>query len=244
MKYIITSDFHLKYNEKEEDKARRLRVEDFLLSLVGNIDGLVLAGDVFDFWVEWNKVIIKDYFTVLKTLSLLKDAGTRLVFLCGNHDFWLGEFLKETIGFEIYENNFIDEINGKKIFVSHGDLYTKNDFRYKVYRRLIRQKIIKNIALLLHPDLTLAISSGFSRTSRIRKDSPMVASRKEEGHIQKAMELSKDYNLIVFGHSHNPLQKMFGESIYINCGDWLSHNSYCYFDESTIELRQYKKEME
>jgi len=244
MKYIITSDFHLKYKENADDLARRQRVEAFLLSLVGQIDGLVLAGDVFDFWMEWNKVIIKNYFTVLKVFSLLKDAGTRLVFLTGNHDFWLGEFLQNTIGFEIYENNFTDCLNGKKIFVSHGDLYTKNDLRYKVYRRCIRQKFIHKIALLLHPDLALSVSNLFSRTSRLRKDGTEVAKKKEEGHLQKAKELSKDYDLIVFGHSHNPLRMQFDESIYINCGDWLSHDSYCYFDEETIELRQYKKEME
>jgi len=239
MRYIIASDFHLKYNENADDKARRQNVENFLTSLVGNIDGLILAGDVFDFWMEWKQVIIKNYFTTLKILSTLKESGIRLVYLTGNHDFWLGDFLKNTIGFEIHNDFFTDEINGKKIFVSHGDLYTKNDLRYKVYRRFIRQNFVKYLLSLLHPNFCLSLTNKASRTSRKRKDNPKSARRKEEGQIQKAQKLSKKYDLIVFGHSHNPLQMTLGSSTYINTGDWLTHNTYCYFDDENILLRYF-----
>jgi len=242
MKYIIASDFHLKYLENEDDRDRRKTVESFLLSLVGQIDGLILAGDVFDFWMEWDKVIIKNYFTTLKTLSLLKETGIRLIYLAGNHDFWLGDFLKNTIGFEIYHDFFTDEINGKKIFVSHGDLYTKNDFRYKVYRRFIRLKMMKYLLSLLHPNLCLAIVNKCSRTSRSRADDETTASKKEQGHIQKAQKLSKSYDLIVFAHSHRPLQMTLGKCVYINCGDWLTHNSFCYIDDENIHLKYHNQE--
>jgi len=239
MRYVIASDFHLKYIENADDRERRIQVESFLSSLIGNVDGLILAGDVFDFWLEWKQVIIKNYFSTLMILAMLKKSGTRLVYLSGNHDFWLGDFLKNSIGFEIHTDFFTDEINGKKIFVSHGDLYTKNDLRYKVYRRFIRQNWIKNILSLLHPNFCLALTQKVSRTSRNRKDNEPTARRKEEGQIQKAQKLSKQYDLIVFGHSHNPLQMTLGNATYINTGDWLSHNSYCYFDDENVQLQYY-----
>jgi len=244
MKYIIASDFHLKYIENEDDRVRRIDVESFLLSLVGQIDGLILAGDVFDFWLEWKHVIIKNYFSTLMTLATLKNSGVRLIYLSGNHDFWLGDFLKNTIGFEIYSDFFTDEINGKKIFVSHGDLYTKNDLRYKVYRRFIRQKFVKYMLSLLHPNFCLSLTQKVSRTSRNRKDDEQTAQRKEEGQIQKAEKLSNKYDLIVFGHSHNPLQMSLGNATYINTGDWLTHNSYCYFDDETIQLKYHTNKNE
>ena len=241
MKYIIISDFHLKFHETEDDRQRRHRVESFLSSLVGNVDGLILAGDVFDLWVEWGRVIIKNYFSILRIFYNLKQAGTRLIFLTGNHDFWLGNFLKDEIGFELYENYFSEVINDKKIFVSHGDLYTKNDLRYKVYRRFIRTKIIQKIFKLIHPDLALSFGNKLSRTSRARKGSVKSLAIKETGFLIKAEELSKDYDLIVFGHSHNPMRKEFGDSIYINSGDWICHNSYCYFDQEKIDLMYYNE---
>ena len=241
MKYIITSDFHLKFYENEDDKQRRSRIEKFLMSLIGNIDGLILAGDIFDLWVEWDNVIIMNYFNTLKIFSLLKESGCRLVYLSGNHDFWLGKFLKEEIGFEIYKDNFTDTINGKQLFISHGDLYTKNDFRYKFFRRLLRLNVIEKIFKLLHPDIALKIGRSLSRTSRNRKTSHKLSAKKEEGLLLKAKKLQKKYDLIIFAHTHNPLEINMLDSKYFNCGDWLYNNSYVYFDEYLTELRYYKK---
>ena len=239
MKYIIVSDFHIKFKENEDDINRRHLVEAFLNSLVGNVDGLILAGDIFDLWVEWGKVIIKNYFNILRIFDNLKQSGTRLVFIKGNHDFWFSDFLKKEIGFEVYEKYFAEEINGKKLFISHGDMYTKNDLRYSVFSRLVRTKTAQSIFRLLHPDIALSFGNKLSRTSRTRKNSQKLLEIKEKCLIATAEKLSKDYDLIVFGHTHNPMRKDFDSSVYINCGDWINHNSFCYFDEDKIELQDY-----
>jgi len=239
MKCVIVSDFHLKINEDKNDLERRIRVESFLKSLLGKIDCLILAGDIFDLWIEWEKVIIKSYFTILKTFSLLKDSGCRLVFLSGNHDFWLDDFLKNKIGFEIYDVYFQDYINNKRVFVSHGDLFTKNDIRYQIYRKLVRLSVTRKLCQLLHPDLCLAIGQKMSRSSRERKNDNALIQVKEAGLLLKAKELSRDYDLIVFGHTHNPVKIDLEKSVYINCGDWIKNSSYCYIDSEKCELLNY-----
>jgi UDP-2,3-diacylglucosamine hydrolase len=236
MRYIIASDFHLKITENNEDRLRRVRVEAFLEDKIGQIDGLILLGDIFDLWVEWDKVIIKNYFSILKIFSSLKDAGTRLIFLAGNHDFWLEKFLQETIGFEVYHDFFSDTINEKKIFVSHGDLYTKNDLRYKFFRKFIRQRFIKKLFKLLHPDFGLTIGQLLSRTSRNRKRDPKSLHKKEQGLIQKATTLSPEYDIVVFAHTHKPAKQNINGVIYINTGDWVTHDSYCVFEGDHIDL--------
>ena len=241
MKYVIASDFHLKFIENTDDIKRRLLVEEFLRSLIGQIDGLILAGDIFDLWVEWDKVIIKNYFNVLKIFSLLKDAGCRLIFLSGNHDFWIGSFLKEVIGFEVYNDYFTDVINNKKIFVSHGDLFTKNDLRYQVFRKIVRAKLVQSIFKIIHPDFSLSIGQLLSRSSRNRKDPISLVNTKEKGLQEKAQKLCEKYDVVIFGHSHNPLKIDYNDRIYLNCGDWLKNNSFCYFDEEKIELQFYTK---
>ncbi|MCL2063339.1 MAG: UDP-2,3-diacylglucosamine diphosphatase [Candidatus Cloacimonetes bacterium] len=237
MKYVIASDFHLKFYEKQSDCERRLRVETFLKSLIGKIDCLILAGDIFDLWIEWDSVIIKNYFSTLKILSQIKDSGCKMVYLSGNHDFWLDNFLENTIGFDIHENFFVATVNGKKIFVSHGDLYTKNDFRYQFFRRIIRSKIVRIFCKILHPNIVLFFGHKLSRSSRDRKMNSKICKNKEAGLIKKAELLSKEYDLIVFGHTHNPVKIDFGNSLYINCGDWINHSSYCYFDKDICEIR-------
>ena len=240
MKYIIASDFHLKYTENEEDKQRRERVEGFLSSLVGKIDGLILAGDIFDLWVEWDKVIIKSYFNVLKIFSLLKESGCRMIYLSGNHDFWFGEFLQKNIGFEMYEKTFSEVINGKRVLVSHGDLFAINDLRYQIVRPIIRSLIAQKIFRAIHPDCSLSLGQKLSRTSRERKINVKAKNMQVSSLVKTAEKLSKEYDLIVFGHSHVPQKREIGNSVYVNCGDWVEHNSYCYFDTESIELKKYE----
>jgi UDP-2,3-diacylglucosamine hydrolase len=208
-----------------------------LKSLIGKVDGLILAGDVFDIWIEWNTVIIKSYFNILHIFALLKEAGCRLVYISGNHDFWLDDFLATYIGFEIFDNTFTETINGKKIFVSHGDLFTKNDTRYNIFRKIVRMTFLQKILKLFHPDVTLTLGKIMSRSSRKRPADSTLKIRQEQGLEETAKNYSQDYDLIVFGHSHNPKKIIFEKGIYINCGDWLTNYTYCYLDEDTIELK-------
>jgi len=169
----------------------------------------------------------------------LKVSGTRLVFLSGNHDFWFYNFLKENIGFEMYEDSFIETINGKRIFVSHGDKYTDNDLRYNVLHKIIRNRLVQTIFSIIHPDLSLVLGNKLSRTSK-KSNSRTVFEKTEQGLINTAKRLSNEYDLIVFGHSHNPLKMVHGDCVYINCGDWIGHNSYCLIDDEGFDLRYYE----
>ena len=140
MRVYFASDFHLKFIENQEDKERREKVISFLDSLVGNADLLVLNGDVFDLWFTWNTVMIKGYFPILKKLADISESGCRIVFTAGNHDFWFRDFLTDYLDIELFEDSFSEVIDGKSVYVTHGDLYTKNDFRYKLFRSLVRNK--------------------------------------------------------------------------------------------------------
>ena len=240
MKYIIASDFHLKYIETTEDKNRRLKVEAFLISQIGQIDGLILVGDIFDFWIEWNNSIIKNYFNFLFILKKLRESGCRLIFLPGNHDFWIGSFLTDTIGFEIYSGYFSETINGKKVFISHGDNYTSNDARYHFFRKIIRRPFFSHFAQSLHPSVSLSIGNIISRTTNKREKSEKLSKKQENGLLLKAEELKSEYDLIIFGHTHIPRKIEMEKCTYINCGDWVKNYSYCCFDEEKVELRFYE----
>ena len=239
MKYVIVSDIHLKYFEDEEALERKLKVEAFFKSLIGKIDCLILAGDIFDLWIEWETVIIKNYFSTLKILSEIKDSGCKIIFLTGNHDFWLDKFLQTNIFVEIYHDFYESVVNEKRIFVSHGDLYTKNDIRYKIFRKVIRSFIVKGFCKILNPNIVLYLGNKISRSSRSRKIDDNLIKKKEQGLLLQARKLSENYDLIIFGHTHNPVKIELGNALYINCGDWIYHNSYCYFDEEVCELRTY-----
>jgi UDP-2,3-diacylglucosamine hydrolase len=239
MKVIIASDFHLKFQENEEDLQRRNRVMSFLNSLIGNTDLLILNGDIFDLWFAWNNVMIKGYFPVLKKLADLHEKGCRLVFIAGNHDFWFRDFLSNYLGMEVYKNNFSEKIDGKNVLVSHGDLYTSNDFRYKLFRSLVRNKLMMKIFEILHPEVALGIAKAMSRSSRKKRIASDLMKKRESGLIDFAQNQFKNYDIVILGHSHLPKLEKMPQGIYANAGDWIVNNSYLQMIDGKISLKKY-----
>ncbi|MCB5251232.1 MAG: UDP-2,3-diacylglucosamine diphosphatase [Candidatus Cloacimonadales bacterium] len=235
-KIVIASDFHLKYAGNIEDRIRYETVCKFLKSLINNCDILILNGDIFDLWIEWNSVIIKDYFAFIKILADLIENRTRIIYVSGNHDFWFGTFLSDTIGIELYHDFFGEEIDGKNYYVTHGDLHTVNDIRYQVFRKIVRSFVVKLIVKTIHPSISLYLGKLLSRSSRKRKEPIGLQNSKENGMISFAKVMLKSYDLIIMGHSHKPKVLSLPGGYYLNSGDWIIHMSYILIEGDKIEL--------
>jgi len=240
MKVYIASDFHLKFEENTEDTKRRNRVLSFLDSIKDDADLLILNGDIFDLWFVWKKFIIRGYIPLLLKLHQLRENGVRIVFIAGNHDFWFKDFLTETLGIEVYKDDFCKTIDGVNTFVSHGDRYTSNDLRYQIFRRMIRNKFIMWIFGNLHPDLALNIGKNMSRSSRKQQPTDETLNKRERGLIQFAKNKLNETDLVILGHSHIPKIENFKNGIYANAGDWIDNSSYLTMTNGKIELHNYK----
>lgn len=236
MRVIAVSDFHLKYQENEEDKQRRIRVNRFLKGLIGKTNVLILGGDIFDLWYDWKTVIIRDYFETLKILSEIRESGARIIFLSGNHDFWFNGFLTETIGMEVYDTHFSGLIGDKKYFITHGDLYTVNDTRYQIYRKFIRSFLPKLFFKCLHPHLSLKLGRILSRSSRNRTIPAILQEKKEKGLLKSAEEFLKTHDYVIMGHSHQPKIVKINQGWYINSGDWIVNNSFILIENDQPDL--------
>ena len=241
MRVYIASDFHLKFIENQEDRERRDKVISFLNSLIGKADLLILNGDVFDLWFTWKTVMIKGYFPILKKLADLRESGCRIIFIAGNHDFWFRDFLTDYLSIEIYKDSFSETIDDKKIFVTHGDLYTKNDVRYKIFRSLVRNKFVMWIFGNMHPDFALNLGRYMSRSSRGKKASQKLMQVREKGLIDFAGKKLNECDIVIMGHSHIPRLNHYDNGIYANAGDWVQNSSYLKIIDGEIELFDYTK---
>lgn len=244
MNILALSDCHFKYSPTTPEDRENARVLlEFLHSVVGKYDLLVLTGDIFDLWYDGQHTIIKQYFPLLKCLADIHESGTRIVMLSGNHDFWFGDFLPDYLGIELYPDGFSMDADGQKLWFEHGDTHTINDLRYQLYRRIIRLNLIKNIFSLLHPELALNIGTFFSRSSRSRVENPQVRFRKTRGLSHYAQELITrgKATIVVMGHSHHPEQINLQGGTYLNCGDWINHHSYVEINAGIPLLQQYHR---
>ncbi len=240
MKAYFISDTHLKPVPKTaEDIARQKTVVQFLESITGKADILVIAGDFFDLWYDWKNIVLSEFFPVYYALKSLRDSGCKIKMIAGNHDFYFRYFLQNQLGIEIFKSECVLQIDNRKIFVTHGDSHGENDFRYKFYKLLIRSKIFELFFGIVHPALAIRIGSLASRSSRSRKVDEKKLTKKEAELLQFAQtKISKEgYDLVVMGHTHHPLLQSVSSGLYANCGDWLVHNSYLELQSGKAELK-------
>jgi UDP-2,3-diacylglucosamine hydrolase len=234
------SDVHIKYNENQDDLERKNIFVRFLESIHADADVLILNGDIFDLWIEWKYIQIAAYFPVIRQLKKLSEKGCRIIYLAGNHDFWMGEYLKKEIGAGIYPDHCRVELDNKNYFISHGDLLTINDMRYHIFRAVIRRTIVKRIVQMLHPDFVLKIGAGLSRTSRNRTKPRRLGERQGQGLFNYAKAHADEYDIFLMGHIHQPKIEKIEKSILVNSGDWITHRTYVKIIDGEPQLMDFE----
>jgi UDP-2,3-diacylglucosamine hydrolase len=248
MNTVIFSDVHL--NVAEDGRERMAECVRFLRSIdPTETDHIIILGDLFDFWFEYRHVIFSGYFDVLRAFGDLADAGVRFDFVCGNHDFWAGRFLRDHLGFHIHENRLMLKLGGKRVLFVHGDGINPNDLSYRIYKRIARFPLVVRLFRLIHPDWAMAIAQGVSRGSRHLK---AVEDPSQGPEVKPLREFARgvlergEADVVMCGHSHYPVVEehpaLDGVGLYINTGDWLAHQSYVEWDGAAFHLRSFENE--
>lgn len=242
---IIISDIHLKVDPA--DKARRKEFENFIRSLlIRSPRRLICLGDIFDFWFEYKYVMFSAYFGVLSAFYELKNKGTQLIFVGGNHDYWVGDTLKD-IGFEIMNSGEVLEFDHIKALLIHGDGLNKSDYGYKIFKRVARNRFLVKLFRLIHPDLAMSIASLMSRGSR------SIQKGRKEGHLRDSQAIkdfamrkfeSGEVDAVISGHCHIPecltFQVNGRQCWYVNSGDWIENYTYVIWDGNKFILERIK----
>src|SRR5262245_61311065 len=111
------SDAHLGFATRDVERS----LIAFLRYLPGRAGGLVINGDLFEFWFEWRRVMPRGAFRVLAALADLRDAGVPILMIAGNHDCWGGEILTKDVGLDYQFGPWDGELAGWSTRIDHGD---------------------------------------------------------------------------------------------------------------------------
>jgi UDP-2,3-diacylglucosamine hydrolase len=222
--YFI-SDVHLGLGSRETEKAKEDRLLQFLRSIRPTTERLFIVGDLFDFWFEYRTVIPKGFHRTLTALQDFTDHGIRVDYLLGNHDYWVDDFFKQEIGIDVLAKPYEVKLEGKRIFLHHGDGLAQHDLGYKLIKPVLRNRASIFAYRWLHPDLGVKLARGSSRSSR------EYTSKKDFGEVE-GMEayasslIAGGADVVVMGHRHQPLIKTIDKGVYVNLGDWISFSTY------------------
>jgi UDP-2,3-diacylglucosamine hydrolase len=240
-KIYFLSDLHLKLDNKPGTEAAKQPLLKFLSSVPQDAKEVVLMGDIFDFWYEWVHVVPAYHFDIFFSLKKLIEKGIKITYLAGNHDFRLGGYLKNEIGINCVENEYVFESGGKRFFAAHGDGLARSDGGYRFLKKVLRSKI-NNLLFrtFIPPDLGIWIANATSKSSRkYRKIDREKWSAEYSSFAESKLKEGFDY--VILGHLHLPQTKMFGDRTYLNTGDWIEYFTYGLFDGEKLTLEKFNE---
>ena len=237
MRTLFLADAHL--NQPSDPNYRALLL--FLEKQLGRTDTLVLLGDIFEFWVGYKYTVFSAYVPILEMLDRFRAAGTQIIFVEGNHDFHLGPYFQQHLAARVLPDGDAVELDGRKVFLAHGDLANPEDRSYRVLRSVLRSYPLYLMIRILPPDLTWSIAAMAGRRSR--------RGREEKSRHKPARGILMDYargihargfETVVTGHFHQPFHAKEAGFELIALGDWISQFSYAVCEDGVFELKTYE----
>ncbi|WP_178985423.1 UDP-2,3-diacylglucosamine diphosphatase [Winogradskyella helgolandensis] len=203
-----------------------------LLTYLNSIEPkkLILNGDIVDIWQFKKRYFPKSHLSVIKKIMDFAANGTEVIYITGNHDEMLRKFTDTEIGNISIVNKLVLELDGKRAWFFHGDVF---DISIQNAKWLAKLGGWGYDFLILINQLTNWFSDKmgkerYSLSKKIKngvKGAVKYISDFEEVATDLAIENGYDY--VICGHIHQP--KMLikknkqGKTTYLNSGDWVEN---------------------
>lgn len=216
---LFISDIHLGFRH-----ARVRELNEFLSGI--EAESIVLVGDIIDTLslarrAYWSA----DHTQVLRTLLARQRAGTRLVYIPGNHDASLAMLAQMLQGqFEVHREWVHRGLSGARTLVLHGDQFDAlstcpawlthvGDFMHA--RAVQVSHAVNNVRRALgrpYWALTEALKLGIGTSARFIEHFEELAA----GHAR-----AHGFDAVICGHIHRANLRDIGGITYANTGDWV-----------------------
>jgi UDP-2,3-diacylglucosamine pyrophosphatase LpxH len=216
---LFLSDIHLGY-----PRARARELNEFLSGV--EAESIVLVGDIVDALSLSRRVFWSaEHTQVVRTFLARRRAGTRLVYIPGNHDESLGMLADMLQGqFEVHREWVHRTARGERLLVLHGDqfdgvvsgppwLAKLGDALYELSVRVSHG--VNNLRRALgKPYWPLAERIKLSIPTSVR-----YIERYE--HVAAGHARAQGYDGVVCGHIHRANLRHIAGTLYCNTGDWV-----------------------
>jgi len=227
-KAIIVSDLHLGTKDS--------MANDFIEFLDSHpTDLLILNGDIIDGWAlnrgsKWKKSHTKVISKILKLSNT-----TRVIWVRGNHDEFITEFIGSSFGNIQIVEDYILNVGDLRYYIFHGDVI---DIFITKYKWLAK---IGSIGY----DLALWLNRWYNKWRTWRKLPYQSISQQIKAGVKQATNYINDFegaaikmahkkncSGVICGHIHQPASFYVNDEHYLNSGDWVESGTAILLDGS------------
>lgn len=222
-----------------------------LLTYLNSIEPktLILNGDIIDIWQFSKRYFPKSHLRVIKKIMDFASEGVEVIYITGNHDEMLRRFADTTIGNISIVNKKILDLDGKKAWVFHGDVFDVSIQNAKWLAKLGGYGYDMLIVLnrLVNWVLERMGKEKYSLSKRIKNS---VKSAVKYIHdfekVASDLAIENGYDYVICGHIHQPKmlfrENKLGNTIYLNSGDWVENFTALEYQFKRWKIYNYNKD--
>lgn len=222
-----------------------------LLTYLNSIEPkkLVLNGDIIDIWQFKKRYFPKSHLSVIKKIMDFAANGTEVIYITGNHDEMLRKFTDTEIGNISIVNKLVLNLDGKKAWFFHGDVFDISIQNAKWLAKLGGWGY--DLLILINRFVNWCLEkTGRERYSLSKKIKYSVKGAVKYIHdfenVATDLAIDNGYDYVVCGHIHQPkmLQKenKYGKTIYLNSGDWVENFTALEYQFKRWKVYNYSKD--
>lgn len=214
----------------------------FLDSERKQIGHLVILGDLFEFFFGFKNFFsaekpspFADYLPVFNKLQSLYREGVQIKYFEGNHDFFLHSFFSEEFGMEVdvFPGGCEQTLEGKKVFIAHGDLSNPKQWTYRTFRRILKNSLTYRIIQVAGPRISRRVAQKLSDMSYQKYHNDFQSASPPAFKAFAHQKFLEGFEIVILGHSHFPetVEEWLDgrRCFYYNVGDWMVHRSFLRF---------------
>jgi UDP-2,3-diacylglucosamine hydrolase len=249
--WIFVSDAHFTGRDPDSMEAF-LRFLDSERKQIGH---LVILGDLFEFFFGFKNFFsagkhstFADYLPVLDQLQRLFQEGIRIKYFEGNHDFFLHSFFSEQFGMEVevYPDGREESLEGKRVFIAHGDLSNPKQRVYRAFRRILKNMLTYHLIQMAGPRISRCVAQTLSDMSYQKYHNDVQPASLPAFKAFARQKFLEGFEIVILGHSHFPeeVEEWIGgrRCLYYNVGDWMIHRSFLRFTPpDRFQLERYRE---
>jgi UDP-2,3-diacylglucosamine pyrophosphatase LpxH len=213
---------------------------------------LILNGDIIDGWQFSKRYFPAAHMAVIKEILNFITNGTRVIYITGNHDEMLRRYSGLSMGSFILADKFLLEIDGKTIWVFHGDVF---DNSTKGSAKILAKLGGKGY------DLLILLNRFVNFISKSFGGEKLSFSKKVKNGVKKAIAfinnfettvaeiaIEKKYDYVICGHIHHPEKRIIetdkGKVTYLNSGDWVENLSALEYTNKEWNIYYYNEKQQ
>jgi len=207
---------------------------------------IILNGDIIDIWQFNKRYWPKAHMKVLKYLIGWISEGKEIYYITGNHDEMLRKFIDFEMGSFSIKNKVVLELDGKKAWFFHGDVFDVTMEHSKWLAKLGAKGY----------DLLILINKAVNNISEFLGKGKISLSKKIKDSVKSAVKfinnfeeiatniaIQNKFDFVVCGHIHQPIIKDVvtkeGEVMYLNSGDWIENLTALEYNNKKWSLYKY-----